>query len=274
MEEERSHLDQVASAGLEPPTRNGEAQLDILVSVGTGKQTREDRYPNAFEIGGLKQVYLSFIKAMDTEATWDEFKNRSTYNKYRHHRLNVPLDGSYVGLDDWKSMHRIERAVHDHLQAPSYLDEIVYVVNRLVASLLLFELNASDTTRLQVPERMHRVHGQISCRLQRESDALIKLTDQIRSFWFYEESDKYPSQKVTLTLREGWKSEIRTEGKHLALPITIRTMDPDSRVSVAVTLEEYEDWSGDLIRSPKETTVPISGFPISFTELRSIATAQ
>ena len=101
---------------IEPAADDGEVPIDVLVSVGTGNQTREDRYPNAFEVGGLKQVYLSFIKALDTESAWEDFKRKRSYNASRHHRLNVPLHGSYVGLDDWKSMNVLDKAVQDQFR--------------------------------------------------------------------------------------------------------------------------------------------------------------
>ena len=101
---------------IEPAADDGEVPIDVLVSVGTGNQTREDRYPNAFEVGGLKQVYLSFIKALDTESAWEDFKRKRSYNAHRHHRLNVPLHGSYVGLDDWRSMNALEKAVQDQFR--------------------------------------------------------------------------------------------------------------------------------------------------------------
>ena len=111
------HANTQRSASLtEPAADDGEVPIDVLVSVGTGNQTREDRYPNAFEVGGLKQVYLSFIKALDTESAWEDFKRKRSYNKHRHHRLNVPLHGSYVGLDDWKSMNALEKDVQDQFR--------------------------------------------------------------------------------------------------------------------------------------------------------------
>src|SRR5947208_6394638 len=72
MGEEQADEFEDAGSDLGPLTQGREVHLDALVSIGTGEQERVDHYPNAFEIGGLKQAYLSFIKAMDTEAAWRE----------------------------------------------------------------------------------------------------------------------------------------------------------------------------------------------------------
>jgi hypothetical protein len=138
-----------AGSDLGPLTQGREVHLDTLVSIGTGEQERVDRYPNAFEIGGLKQAYLSFIKAMDTEASWREFKDRGLYNPRLHHRLNVPISGKYVGIDDWNEMLRLEKSVHAaYGQSPHLFTAVQDVASRLTASLLFFEPDASDANRL------------------------------------------------------------------------------------------------------------------------------
>ena len=192
-----SRTQRSASINVEPPAYGGEVPLDVLVSIGTGKQTREDKYPNAFEIGGLKQVYLSFIKALDTESAWEDFRRKRSFNEFRHHRLNVPLHGRYVGLDDWKSMDLLKNAVQEHFQhSGSQMNEVQDIAARLIASLLFFEPNPQDT-HLQLPDRMHRIHGQIWCRLPRESHALILLIDRICAFQYLEENVKFPNQWTT-----------------------------------------------------------------------------
>lgn len=69
---------------------------------------------------------------------------------------------------------------------------------------------------------------------------------------------------------DGWKSKIRTEGEHFAIPITIKTMDQNSRIYVAVTLKDGKRGSGPV----SERTFTISGFPIIFKDLDAIVTAQ
>ena len=93
------------------------------------------------------------------------------------------------------------------------------IAARLIASLLFFEPNSQDTTHgsyLQPPERIHghRIHGQIWCRLPRESQALILLVDRISGFQSREDNTKYPNPWVSVPLKDGWKSKIRTEGAY------------------------------------------------------------
>jgi hypothetical protein len=275
--EEQADEFEYSGSDLEPSTKGREVHIDTLVSIGTGEQKRVDSYPSAFEIGGLKQAYLSFIKAMDTEASWEEFKRNGPYNERRHHRLNVPITGKYVAIDDWDQMHRLEKAVHEIYRTSDHmLNAVQDVASRLAASLLFFEPDAPDSGRLQPPDRWHRIHGQIWCRLPRDSAALVALTDRISGFWFKEDNPKMtlPGRVIPVMLKDGWKSEIRTEGKHFSLPITIKTMEPDSTVLLAVRLKDVSTFESASGNHPKERTNPISGFPIVFKDLETMASAQ
>ena len=59
-------------------------------------------------------------------------------------------------------------------------------------------------------------------------------------------------------------------GEHFVIPITIKSMDPNSRVYIAVTLTD-RNYGYFPVR---ERTVPISGFPIIFKDLETIVTTQ
>ena len=258
------------------PTRGTEVHVDALVSIGTGQQKRIDKYPSAFEVGGLKQVYLSLIKAMDTEASWEEFKRKESRRDAHHYRLNVPITGKYIALDDWDEMHSLQEAVHESYSTPNRtLNAVQEVASRLVASLLFFEPEAPDTGRLQPPDRWHRLHGHIWCRLPRDSSALVALTDRITGFSIREDNPKImPSRPVPVNLKDGWKSEIRTQGKHLSIPLMIKTMDVDSTITLSVRLKDVDSLDDIPGISPRERIVPISGFPIIFKYLEAIAVAQ
>ena len=267
-----------AESDLGPLGQGREVHLDALGSIGTVQQKRVDRYPNAFEIGGLKQAYLSFIKAMDTEASWREFKARPQYNRHLHHRLNVPILGKYVGIDDWNEMLRLEKAVHGHYRDfPDQANAVQDVAARLTASLLFFELDTPSASRLHPLQNFHRIQGQIWCRLPRDSAALVALTDRITGFWFKEDSPQtmMKGRFLPLPLKDDWKSEIRTQGKHLALPIRVKTMDPDATHTIAVALRDTYPYAGVSSHSPKEERrVPISGFHVVFRDLQALVSPQ
>ena len=154
IEEERSEDFDLGRSSPGSPLRGNGVYLDTLISIGTGEQDRRDSYPSALEVGGLKQAYLSFIKAMNTEAAWTEIKRETTYGSRRHHRLNVPINGKHVRLDDWNRMQSLQQSVHG-----SYRTSIksLNALQDVAASLLFFEPNEPNSARLQPPDRFHRI---------------------------------------------------------------------------------------------------------------------
>ena len=273
---EESDISESSLESLKPLTYSGHVHLDVLVSVGTGEQQRIDSYPSAFEVGGLKEAYLSFIKAMDTEASWNEFKAKTTYDKRRHYRLNIPINGNYVRLDDWSQMQKLQDSVHEcYSTSVDRLNILQDVASRLTASLLFFEPTAPSMARLQPRDRFRRIQGQIWCRLARDTSSLRALVERISGFWIQEANPRGPSPYVEVTLKDDWKSEIRTEGKHLALPVTLKTTEPESVISLAVSLRDVcvpgDPLLGDRVRVRK---IPISGFPVVYKDLEAKITPQ
>ena len=261
---------------LKPLGYGGHVHLDTLVSVGTGEQQRIDTYPSAFEVGGLKEAYLAFIKAMDTEASWKEFKDKTTYNNRRHYRLNIPITGPYVRLDDWSQMQRLEESVREcYCTSIERLNVLQDVASRLTSSLLFFQPDAPSMARLQPRDRFRRIHGQIWCRLARNTPSLKALVERITGFWIQEDNPgigRIPY--VAVSLKEDWKSEIRTEGKHLTLPVTLRTTEPESVISLAVGLSSVSVPGDPVNDRSRVRRHPISGFPVVFKDLEAKVMAQ
>lgn len=276
IEEESSDDSDLGDSNIEPSTYGGNVHLDTLVSIGTGEQKRSDSYPSAFEVGGLKQAYLSFIKAMDTEASWDEFKGKTTYDTRRHSRLNIPITGKYVRLDDWSQMQRLEESVREcYSTSIDRLNALQDVASRLTASLLFFEPDAPGSARLQPPDRFRRIPGQIWCRLARDTSSLRALIDRISGFWIREDNPRFGSSRYdAVALKDDWKSEIRTEAKHLALPITLRTTEPESVITLAVSLRDVSVLGDPLSDNARVRRFPISGFPIVFKDVEAKVMAQ
>jgi hypothetical protein len=81
-------------------------------------------------------------------------------------------------------------------------------------------------------------------------------------------------QFIPVPLKDGWKSEIRTQGKHFALPITIKTMDTDTTHTVAVALRDLHSFRGYSSDPPKVRMFPISGFPVVFKDLQALVSTQ
>ena len=269
-------LGEISMESLKPLTYGGQIHLDALVSIGTGEQQRVDNYPSAFEVGGLKEAYLSFIKAMDTETSWNEFKAKTTYDSRRHYRLNIPINGRYVSLDDWSQMQRLEESVHEcYRTSIDRLNILQDVASRLTASLLLFEPAAPNTTHLQPGDRFRRIDGHIWCRLARNTSSLKALVERISGFWIQEDNPRFDSKTfVAVTPKVDWKSEIRTEGQHLALPVTLRTTEQESVISLGVSLKDVSVPEDPLGAKGRVRKFPISGFPVVFKELEAKIRAQ
>ena len=109
-------------------------------------------------------------------------------------------------------------------------------------------------------------------KLSDESDSCESSMEPLRPLTYGERV--HLDLSITVTLKEDWKSEIRTEGKHLALPITLRTSEPESIIWIAVGLRPVslpEDPLGD---KPRMRRNPISGFPVVFKDLEATAMAQ
>ena len=276
IEEEWSDEGDLGESSMESSTYGGNVHLDTLISIGTGEQKRSDTYPSAFEVGGLKEAYLSFIKAMDTETSWNEFKGKITYDARRHYRLNIPITGKYVRLDDWSQMQRLEECVREcYSKSINRLNALQDVASRLTASLLFFEPDAPSLARLQPPDRFRRIPGHIWCRLARDTSSLKALSDRISGFWIREDNPRVgPSNYVAVTLKDDWKSEIRTEGKHLSLPITLRTTEPESVITLAVCLRDVSCPGDPLSDNARVRTFSISGFPAVFKDIEAKAMAQ
>ena len=173
-------------------------------------------------------------------------------------------------------MQRLEESVREcYSTSIDRLNVLQDVASRLTASLLFFQPDAPGKAGLQPRDSFRRIHGHIWCRLARDTPSLKALVERISGFWVQEDNLRIgPSPYVPVILKEDWKSDIRTEGKHLALPVTLKTSEPESVISLAVGLRYVSvpgDPSGDKSRVRRN---PISGFPVVFKDLEAKVMAQ
>ena len=81
--------------------------------------------------------------------------------------------------------------------------------------------------------------------------------ERTTSFQIEEKNSKIgPSPCVAVTLKVDWKSDIKTEGQHLALPVTLKMTEPESVISICVSLKD--------VSVPGEVSsadYPAQGFP-------------
>ena len=76
-----------------------------------------------------------------------------------------------------------------------------------------------------------------------------------------------PGHSVPVALEDDWKSDIKTQGKHLALPITVNITNADSVIVLAVTLRDVSIPGDPTSHNPREGRFPISSFPAFLKDL-------
>ncbi|KAF2466166.1 uncharacterized protein BDR25DRAFT_317959 [Lindgomyces ingoldianus] len=253
--------------------------LDVLVSVGTGIQEREYHIPSMAKIGGIEKIFALFQNSLDTERSYQTLMNASqkspAYQRIR--RLNAKIDGGYVALDDHTKLEELDQMLNKQVLKPDgTLNElgrsIAEVADILIASLFFFEIDdgTSPTSLVRDPVKPKKsmLFGSIRCRLAHESPELKHLVNKIDEFTLMESVNKShnglnPSSSTSTTskkigLTDEQRNEVRTLGKRFRIAVTISTFDVENAQQVlAVRLKN------------RNTSIPISGFPVTLKELHS-----
>jgi patatin-like phospholipase/acyl hydrolase len=253
-----------------PMADGDKVPLDILLSVGTGKQEREIKIPSMLKIGGFEAVVTSFHNNLDCHRKWLEFSALHMGDRYLHrkvHRLNASIEGSYVALDHYKRMKSIDDNIAARMQDPAFASEITALADTLTASLLFFEPTRSPRTGLPSRDRAH-LPGSIRCRLARDSSPLKNLIDLIDSLWYKEIwNDKELTETnhwIKIPLSDHMRTKVRNQREWLRVPYTISTIESHSTQQVlAVTLRRRSPITSVAAQLP----IPISGFPVSVHSL-------
>jgi hypothetical protein len=258
-----------------PPDKD-HRPLDTLVSVGTGVQVSGFNLPGWLDVAGVGELAKAYYdNVIDTRAVWKKFTESSNYDAEVHHRLNVPLEEN-VELDDWASMTKLIKLVdtsyHQMSTAPSLAYEIEKVAYRLTASLLFFEPDPPTARNPIYDQRglqhLEEIRGHIWCRLEQGSRPFSALIHRIDTFWRKEGTDPW----TPVQLAPDWKSRIDVQGKAFSLRCTISTRHPEKLQTLAVRLHppHYTSTARWLAILPSEERTPISGFPITFTQLKAM----
>jgi hypothetical protein len=260
-----------------PSTHDNTIRLDMLLSVGTGTQEREVSLPSVARVGGFETVCKTFFNSLDTEAAWHDFKNDPDYSPEQHRRLNVPLSGSHIGLDDYKSMNRmieiVEKQYHDSLGSPQgFAASLGKAADQLKASLLYFESDpapaARTSTYAKVGPQGYDLRGTIRCRLLRRSESLGLLVRNIDELKQRQRAgrDNVPGSWTQITMEASLRREVRVGDAWFKVPCVIKTQDKDTEHTIAVRLRMPNE--GDGAGSTTEL-IPISGFPVTFKDLEA-----
>jgi hypothetical protein len=270
-----------------PSTYGVRTKLDTLVSVGTGIQKKEISLPPIARIGGFDAVCRTFFNTIDTESSWLTFRQEHRdSNLLQHiHRLNVPLDEPYVGLDHYKEMERLTRLVDRQYDSASsaFRAEVSNVADLLTAALLFFEPDADDHVQvikyLQPPGSLHKIRGTIRCRLSKHSDGLASLTRNIEGIYHCETTrdnqipdSSMPWRPISFTNVD--RDAIRGGGRWFRIPCHFETENHNSTHTVAVRLYLRRN-DRNRNEAPKISEyLPISGFPVRLAELEAKANGR
>lgn len=243
--------------------------LDLLVSVGSGRQPGEihiPRWMNFANAGEAAKAYMK--KVFNTDSVWDAFTRSRNFDAGHHFRLTVDLE-KRVSLDNWQEMEGLRQVVNEEyekskaIKAPGGLwQKIETVAYHLTAGMLFFEPESIDSRMLRSGRRQEIITGHIWCRLDTPSPAIRSLINRIEGLYHQEGS----RQPTLFQLDSDWKQTLRSKeqsGQPFKVPCNLGSAeDPNVPQSVVVSLLPPQE-----VGPP--TQVAISGFPVTFDQMKA-----
>ncbi|KAL9058263.1 MAG: hypothetical protein Q9162_001862 [Coniocarpon cinnabarinum] len=261
-------------------TYRGQAVLDILLSIGTGIQRKEIRIPSMMKIGGFEKLCISFQNTIDTQRLWTRLRQNfenAPERWSRVRRLNAALEEPYVGLQEHARMQDVYADVLQKARGRELAGELEEAANALLGSLFFF---APDTRSENRSWRdMHYIDGTIRCRIARGSTELEHLLGMFEGFWSRELRDcdmltndrsdwaRIPTSEYTMQRGRSGDGWFRVAHRIVHLGIS------GSKVVLGVSFYRNVPERG-LGRRKTTPIVLISGFPLTFSELRKKSTLR
>ncbi|PVH79158.1 hypothetical protein DL98DRAFT_632761 [Cadophora sp. DSE1049] len=163
---------------------DGGTSLDILLSLGTGRQVKtKPKILTALRYGAFTPLLKMFDRQMNTESNWDDLVRTSPTNiQARLYRLNPAVKGragGYVDIDDEDEVDHLLELVKWWTTKEGLL-RIQHISHTLVANLFYFE----PDPRAIPEEGAMALSGSIRSRLQHKSESLdFLLTNKVSAFW-------------------------------------------------------------------------------------------
>lgn len=169
------------------------ASLDLLVSLSTGHQTKARSHSTLpkFVLNGVLRTFANMLMHQsDSNESWTLFEGSQPSSvKAKLHRLDPPLTGDRVALDEHSKMDDLISAVNNWILTDEGRSKIRETAHVMLASLFFFEpdegglIRATDTTGRSATGR-NQLSGTIRCRLPRNSSGLRKLLiEKADSLW-------------------------------------------------------------------------------------------
>lgn len=267
---------------------------DILLSLGTGLfEGHHVELPKLMNDSWLSNLFNNYLANLDSEKTWERF--RETYSRRDDpdvcHRLNFQFstgrghpEMDYCRLDEHHKVDELLRHFDDAFDkaarrssglydaayrlpsAHGFNDQIDQIANLLIAKLFYFEPSSKgQEISYQGKQPSYKLCGKILCRLERNSTQLKKLVKRVHSFHAAEGSRAADVESgPALDVWDDVKSAIHDSDKRFEFEHTVETVDVTKTQIVFVKLiPEY-----GLGSIPTLPTLPISGFPCTFTGKR------
>lgn len=169
------------------------ASLDLLVSLSTGQQPKPRSHGGLQKLirNGILRTFANMLMHQsDSNESWEKFESSCPSPvKSRLHRLEPPLLGERVALDDYSRMDELVSTVEDWTRTGEGRTRVQSTAHVLLASLFFFEPDGggiavpSDTPG-RLREGRNQLSGSIRCRLPRNSNGLRKLlAEKAESLW-------------------------------------------------------------------------------------------
>jgi hypothetical protein len=256
---------------------NEGTSLDILLSLGTGRQTKKKpKIPKAIRYGVFIPILHMFERQMDTERIWDDIMRNSPI-KDRLHRLNPDVrgqSGHYVDINHHQELQHLLDSVGDWTKT-SGAAHIGQISRVLIASLFFFEPDPKH-----LPKEGATLRGSVRCRLRHESEAIrVLIENRVMGFWYTTVTKTEVSQLQGLAdsrwrpIRDNLRGKIRAtemiveEGSTRNFRLNFHfPPQPDSASAPYQVLAVQLDKGLERI--------PISGFPATLEELDRRSKAQ
>jgi Patatin-like phospholipase len=256
---------------------NEGTSLDILLSLGTGYQTKKKpKIPKAIRYGVFIPILHMFERQMDTERIWAELLRGSTANvKARLHRLNPDIQGrlgNYVDINHHEELKHLLDSVGEWAKSAG-APRIEQISRMLTANLFFFEPDPEN-----LPKEGGSLYGSVRCRLRHESHAVqVLLEGKVAGFW-HTTVTKAEVPEIQRLSNGRWRpirdisgsrsqpsQMIVEEGNIAKFRLNFQLSPPEGGAS-------YQILAVQLAGSSDK--IPISGFPATLEELNQRSNAE
>ncbi|KAK0631489.1 hypothetical protein B0T14DRAFT_559283 [Immersiella caudata] len=263
------------------------ASLDLLVSLSTGNQTKPRGQSTLLKFvlnGAIRTFANMLLHQSNSNESWTTFEGSMPSTvKARLYRLDPPLVGDRVALDEYAKMDDLISAVGDWTKTNEGRNKIKQTAEVMLASLFFFEpdedgiIRATDTTGRSTAGR-NQLTGSIRCRLPQNSSGLRKLlAEKADSMWSTVLDHGMMLHDSNSSSHIFWEP-IRVSGASEKLSNCVNDEVGQCHVKINCT---FVDDAGShrlhviaLKLKGSEKRVPISGFPATMTALMDRASTR